>query len=194
MKLLKKIKTFFEFEKKAWFNSGLYKIQKRDFKGAVSDFNEVIRIAPSYEAYQNRAAAYSQLSQYEAAIQDLQRAIQLNPKLPEAHLGLGVINTRMGHFKQALDCYDQVINLAPGHTIAYTNRGFVKFKLLDYSGAIADFNEAIDLNDKNAMAYTNRGSVYFKMGQTQEAFADWERGKNLGYPEAEMMLANHPRR
>jgi tetratricopeptide (TPR) repeat protein len=100
----------------------------------------------------------------------------------------------MGHFKQALDCYDQVINLAPGHTIAYTNRGFVKFKLLDYSGAIADFNEAIDLNDKNAMAYTNRGSVYFKMGQTQEAFADWERGKNLGYPEAEMMLANHPRR
>ncbi|MCU0447800.1 MAG: tetratricopeptide repeat protein, partial [Microscillaceae bacterium] len=150
MKLLKQIKSFFEFEKRALFNSGVNKIQKHDFAGAVDVFNEVIREAPSYEAYQNRAAAYSRLSQYELAIQDLQRAIQMNPKLPEAHLGLGVINTRMGNLKGAIDCYNEVINLAPGHTIAYTNRGFVKFQMLDYRGAIADFDEAIELNDKNA--------------------------------------------
>jgi hypothetical protein len=44
------------------------------------------------------------------------------------------------------------------------------------------------------MAYTNRGSVYFKMGKIEQAQADWQRGKQLGYPEAEVMLQTHPSR
>ena len=53
----------------------------RQYEPALRDFNEAIRLNPSFAlAYSNRGSAYSGLQQYELAVQDYSQAIRLRPR------------------------------------------------------------------------------------------------------------------
>ena len=66
-------------------DAGIAKANKRDYSGAISEFNKVIAAKPSdAKAYYNRALARQQLSDFTGALQDLNRTISLNPNQPMA--------------------------------------------------------------------------------------------------------------
>jgi len=61
-------------------NSGVEKLEKEDYTGAVSDFSNAIKSAPNNADYlNNRGIAYSRLQDWEKAIADFTEAGRLNP-------------------------------------------------------------------------------------------------------------------
>jgi tetratricopeptide (TPR) repeat protein len=68
-------------------NQGVEKVAKADYKGALQDFNQAIKLSPKFpEAYVGRGIVYSVQGKRATAIQEFTRAIKLNPKFAEAYL------------------------------------------------------------------------------------------------------------
>ena len=79
---------------KTYFMWGNTKYYLGDYKGAITDYTQAIRLNPDYaSAYYNRGNAKSNLGQHFAAIADYDIAIRLNPDDAEAYYNRGLAKT-----------------------------------------------------------------------------------------------------
>lgn len=137
---------------------GVEKYDKQDYKGAIADYDQAIKLRPSYaDAYYNRGNSRSDLGDKKGAIADYDQAIQINR-------GWGSFNNR--YF---------------GLPTAYSNRGNVRSDLGDKKGAIADYEQAVKLKSDYAAAYYNRGIVRSDLGDNKGAIAGYQKATDL-YP------------
>ena len=96
----------------------------------VDSFNKATETSPNYAIpYYNRAFIKMKLKDYNGAIIDFNKAIELNPKSVFSYYYIN----------------------------AYHNRANSKYLLKDYKGAIIDFSKAIEHKPKFATAYYKRG-------------------------------------
>jgi tetratricopeptide (TPR) repeat protein len=116
-----------------------------------------------------------------AAIQALNKAIQLNSRYMAAYFFRAVVYQQLQEFRQSLSDYNQAIALDPKVATAYYNRGLLKEdKLNDIQGALADYNQAISLNPQDDRAYANRGILKKnKLNDHQGALSDYNQAISL---------------
>jgi tetratricopeptide (TPR) repeat protein len=71
--------------------------------------------------------------EYERALKDFQKAAELNPKLPQAHNGLGFAYRKLGAFDEALEHYDEALRLAPNFpdAIEYRAEAYLALNRID---------------------------------------------------------------
>jgi tetratricopeptide (TPR) repeat protein len=150
------------------------KYDQKDYKGAIADLTEAIRLNPNYaQAYYNRGLARSELGDKQGAIADYNTAIKINPNLAQAYLNRGVARSELGDKQGAIADYNSAIKINPNYADAYYNRGLARSELGDKQGAIADYNTAIKINPNLAQAYLNRGVARSDLGDKQGAIADY---------------------
>jgi tetratricopeptide (TPR) repeat protein len=136
--------------------------------------------APYLErAYVARGFVHLDARRLEAARADFERAVELNPRSPDAHLGRGVLRLRGGALNEALDDLDLAIALDPRYASAYDKRCVVKMALRSPAKAIADCEKAVALDPRNNEAWINTGVVYRSLGRTADAAASYERALEL---------------
>ena len=71
---------------------------------AVTVFKELIEVYPDYiEGYLGLGHAYERLSQYDEAIEAVQKAIEINPNDPLAYTSLSICYQRKGMIQEAED-------------------------------------------------------------------------------------------
>lgn len=141
----------------------------------------------SSEAWVNRATyKYKVTKDFEGALYDYNKALELQPELIEALAGRGVIKRNMGDLQGAMKDYNRAIELKADDAEVYLNRGVCKASMNDFNGAIEDFNKALEKNPNNAMTYSNIGSVYFKTAQYKKAIENYNMAIELNpvYAEA----------
>ena len=112
--------------------------------------------------YINRGGAYDYKGEYDRAIADFDKAIELNPKDGGAYINRGAVNYHKGEYDRAIADYTQAIKLDPKDAAVYTNRGIAYRRQGDFDRAIADYDKAIELNPKYANAYNGRAWAYYK--------------------------------
>jgi tetratricopeptide (TPR) repeat protein len=128
---------------------GNNRIDKKDFKGAIEDYNQALKLNPEYpDAYYGRGATKSYLGDYKAAIADYNQALKLKPEYPDAYLERGKAKHWLKDYKGAIADYNQALQLKPEYPDAYVGRGSAKSWLDDYKGAIADYRKAAELYQK----------------------------------------------
>ena len=79
---------------------------------------------------------------YDNAMIDLDKAIQMNPKFIYAYYGRGIAKSELGDYNGAIVDYDRYIELNPGDAEAYYRRGQAKEALGQKKAAKADFERA----------------------------------------------------
>jgi tetratricopeptide (TPR) repeat protein len=163
------------------------KLNKADYKGAIADFNQVLRLNPSYDlAYTGRGVARNNLEDKKGAIEDFNQAIRINPNNMRAYASRGVIISELGDKKGAEADFKKALslNIDPQDFRAYVNRGNARYALGDKQGAIIDYDQAIRLNPKFAPAYVNRGKTRYALGDKQGALADYDQAIRLNPKDA----------
>ena len=101
---------------------GYAKAELGDYRGAIADYTEVIRLQPDVaSAHYNRGLAKGKLGQHFAAIVDFDTAIRLKPDLVEAYNNRGLAKDKLGQYTAAITDYNTAIRLESNFALAYNN-------------------------------------------------------------------------
>src|SRR3972149_2138113 len=124
----------------------------------------------SAEANINHGADNYQRGQYDEAISDFSKAIEINPAYAEAYTNRGNAYATQENYDQAISDYNESLKINPRLTETYNNRGIAYGKGKgQYDKAISDFNKAIEINPTYAEVYFNKALVFEKTGRVREA-------------------------
>jgi tetratricopeptide (TPR) repeat protein len=123
-------------------------------------------------AHGERGNAHHDKGQYDPAIADYTKAIELNPTDAVVYNNRGIAYRAKGDNDSAIADYSKVVELKPRDAVAYNNRGIAYRAKGDNDSAIADHSKAIDIDPELASAYNNRGIAHRAKGDNDAAIAD----------------------
>ncbi len=127
-------------------NQGKEKANQKNYKGAIEEFNQALRINPNYEnSYVSRGFCRFSLGDTQGAIQDYNQAIRLNPSHAKAYYNRGLARRKLEDKQGAIQDYSEAIQLNPHHGKAYNNRGLIRAVLGDKQAAAEDLQKAADI-------------------------------------------------
>ncbi len=93
---------------------GARSLTERDFEQAFTHFNRALILCPGLaEGYNQRGMAHYLQDQFEAALLDYRRAVELMPCHFAAWAGLGHCHAQLEMIPQAIEAYEQVRELNP---------------------------------------------------------------------------------
>ena len=78
---------------------------------------------PSKE-YLTRALEQMRAKEYDKALEDLDRALELNPKYPDLHNFRGIVLCEQERFDEALAAFQRSAELSPSHLVPRLNLAF----------------------------------------------------------------------
>ena len=119
------------------------------------------------------AATYYAGGEYDKAIIELTKAIELEPDNADAYTNLALSHFKNGDYENAVAAWTEVIKFNPDEAGPYYERGTSYFNLDQYELAIDDLSQAIDLDPTNADAYRVRGKSHAFMEDYEQAIADF---------------------
>ena len=130
-------------------------------------------------AYNRRGVAYFNNGDYDHALADLSKRIELDSKNPEAYNNRGIVYDHKGDYTPALLDFNKAIALDPKYFGAYFNRGNVWFDKQNYPRALKDYETGIRLAPEASDGYYARGNVYLNTGDYDRAIRDYNRAIEL---------------
>ncbi len=156
----------------------------QDFAAALTAINiSAVSDSPEAEtftlqdsrAYNKRGLAHINMRNFEQAIYDYTKAIELDRHYAEAYNNRSAAHLMMENYARAvLDC-NWTLELAPHFVAAYINLGIAHTGLRDYTQALTDYRKAMELDPENLYAYYNRGNTHLWMGDLENAVADFNK-------------------
>jgi len=164
---------------------GNVRMELRDYKGAVADYSEAIRLDGPHKAlsYYGRGLARSKLADLTAAADDLRQAMTLDRSLEqdqaEGRAELAQILLRLGDPAAAIVEYDKAIERDPNRLSLYLRRALAHTAAGDDARAEADYTRALELDSRCAEALAGRAHVRAAMGRHDEAEADTHRAISI---------------
>jgi Flp pilus assembly protein TadD len=141
--------------------------------------------------WHERAVALGQSGQTEAAIASDEKAIRLNPLLPEPLNHLGTLEAARGRFARALEVLDASVALDPNNAKAWNNRGNVLRALGRNEEAAGAFRKAAELSPSDPDPANGLGVLLVQSGHAAEAASLFRRALDLAprFTEARLNLA-----
>ena len=132
------------------------------------------------------ASELTETENFEDAIIEYTRVIELQPNNADAYHNRGIIKAKNKDFVGAIDDFANTIRIKPNHDLAYFNRGNAKDDLKDYTNAILDYDKAIKLNVSNSNYYNNRGIAKGHLGDYSGAIKDYSKGIEINPLDAQI--------
>lgn len=121
------------------------------------------------EEYNQRAINNMYAKQYDQAILEFTKVIELNPGDSVAYLDRGLAKEFNNDFKGAIQDYTLQLKIDPQMVDAYFLRALLEDKLSQKSKAKADYLKTIELEEENADAHYFLGNIYFKKKKYKRA-------------------------
>jgi len=144
------------------------------WKDELSLWNDNVTKTPNLSiALMNRGLAYADLGQWEKAIDDYSRVLEIDPTYVETYDNRGVAYCNLNQWEKAIDDFSKAIKIDSNFLRAYYNRGIAYGKIGPMDKSIADYSRLIEIYPKSDKAYANRGVDYFKLGQLDKAIVDY---------------------
>ncbi len=107
---------------------------------------------PDFSFYEKRADASLSKGEFDSALTDYTKAIEMNAASPEAFLGRGMAYANKQSFDLAVADYNKAIELKPKYSAAYENRAESFEKKGEKEKAVADYDKAVEFESSNESA------------------------------------------
>jgi serine/threonine protein kinase/tetratricopeptide (TPR) repeat protein len=156
-----------------------------DFAAAVRVFTGCILNRPDHaHAYHCRGHAYFKLGQYDKAVADCSRAVELDPKHEHAWYNRGVAYASLGQYDRAADDYETFLKLAPTNAgvhnaLAWLLATSPDAKRLDPDRAVRLAEKAVQLAPKAGSYWRTLGVAHYRAGHWRAAVAALDRSVEL---------------
>ncbi len=142
----------------------------------------------SIEALLVLADCHAHAGDFQAALGDYDRIIELEPRIAEVHNNRGLALQTLGRLADSLASYDRALDLSPNFSDAHVNRGNALHALSRPDEALAAYEHALALNADRAEAHLGRGNLLCDMGRHDDALMAYDRALALKPELAEAWL------
>ena len=163
--------------KTAWkyFTQANQYYDSKKYDRAIDSLDKAIALQSDEPLFYNkRGLARYNLNQSDLAIDDYNKAIELDQYYAEPHCNRALIYADRGDSSAARSGFLVAIRLDPNCSEFYKQDGLFCLNSLGlYGQAIEDFNEAIKLKSDDESNYYNRGLAYYQLGQYSQAIEDF---------------------
>jgi len=147
--------------------------------GSTASSAQVSITPPTAHDYYDRGMKGVLLGDRKAAIADLTKAIEMDPKMTAAYDGRATGRLIEEDYDGAIADNTKVIELDPRNARAYHARGVAKLYKKDYASAAEDFSKTIELDPKHMLAYEKRSEAKEGLGDLDGAIADVTKAMEL---------------
>lgn len=144
--------------------------------------------------YPNTPLPYNNLGHYlrrqnlpDQALENYNKAIQLEPTKAQPYNNRGKIYFDHGEIDKALADYNKCIELEPNHVNALANRGAAFGMKQEWEKALNDLNKAIELEPLHSNALSNRAFVWFQMQEYEKSIEDFNRYLAVKHNDADVI-------
>lgn len=153
-----------------WDHLGIALQRVRDHGGAASAFRNALRLAPaSAPGWVNASCNEFEGGNAAEALRYAQRAIALDPHLPEAQVALGNALAGLGRRDEAIAALTQAVTLRPDFAAAHLSLG----SALESAGRLADAvrhnSRAAQLAPHRVEPHINLGGLFSRLGDVASA-------------------------
>ncbi len=138
---------------------------KNNLEKALIDYNSICTNWPSKEAFYFRGTIRHQLSQFDLAINDLNKALTM--PIPETQIALFKIG-------QGGDGVTGITTMNDIDADIWNIIGLCKFEMNNYKIAVQSFSQGISIIDNYPELLINRARAYEKLGNTKGAILDYK--------------------
>jgi tetratricopeptide (TPR) repeat protein len=161
-------------------------IQAGDLPAAAALFAELMDQHPEDASlYGNAAVVSRRLGRLDEAVAFLQRAIRLDPSLPELSFNLGNALAQKGDWDGAINAYKRALELRPDYPGALFNLGNALLSAGQIEAAIGSYAKAIWLKPDFPDPYFNLGNAFRDQGLLEPAIRAYRSGLSLDRGRAE---------
>jgi tetratricopeptide (TPR) repeat protein len=120
---------------------------------------------------------------YPEALEELNKAIDLDPRNAEAYYWRGRTQVNLGRLDQGVDDFKKAVEFKPDYSEAYDHLGWLAAKQGQVNEAIAFLTKSVEFKPENAWAFYNRSRLFFGKGDVANAMKDAEKACGLGYQD-----------
>jgi tetratricopeptide (TPR) repeat protein len=154
---------------KEYLEKGNLFYDKRKFKEALIQYDEIIKDVNYLSALSNKGRSLAQLGENKKALEIFNLVLDINSNFVYALLGMSAIFFNQGKYQEAIDWCDKVLAIDPNNVVSLSNKGIALKKQGKYPEAIeySDKALAIDPNDINALY--NKGNSLYEQRKYPEA-------------------------
>jgi len=110
---------------------------------------------PDHAFYQKRAGSFIAKGDFDSAVTDLTKAIELNSTDASDFVSRGMAYYNKKSYDLAIADFDKALALKPNDSMTYVDHGFANEKLGNADKALGDFKKAFDLDNTNETASLN---------------------------------------
>ncbi len=123
-----------------------------------------------------RGIAYERLKEFDKAVADFRRVLELDPDNADALNYLGYTWVDRGeNLTEAFDMIRKAVALEPESGAITDSLGWAHYKLGEYEEAKIHLEKAVVLTPASATIVDHLGDVYWKLGRFREAGYQWQR-------------------
>ena len=129
------------------------KADNEDFRGAVGDYNEFYDAMlgqTSAEFYFIRSQAEMQCRMYQQAVNDMNKAVELDPDNVLYWVEKGGVHLRVNQVGEAIEALEKAVGLDPENAPAYRMLGYSQIQNKEKEKGLANLQKAKDLGDEVA--------------------------------------------
>lgn len=145
----------------------------QDFKGAIADYKEAMRLQPTAMSFGERVSIQSQIIDLENAIADTRLLNSANHLSSPLFFEEARGKVDLGEYSEALSDLDLVLQMQPDRAEALCQRAKVHAKLGNPASAVEDIARALQLEPDNREFRLARAIVRLSVGDGAGAIADF---------------------
>jgi tetratricopeptide (TPR) repeat protein len=143
------------------------------FKEALEAYDKAVELHPHYNTYNHRGLFKADIHDYEGALLDYDKTIELRPNDSIGYNNRGLTRKELKDYQGALADYDQAIALEPENGGYYFNKSQIYYAQGDYPKAFEAIQEAVIRGPNQNSFYELRGLIYYYLKDTQKALDDF---------------------
>jgi tetratricopeptide (TPR) repeat protein len=155
----------------AWLGRSVAKLQIGDSAGALADADEALRRCPeeqSAPAYHARGGARCKLRDFRGAVQDYNKAIQLNPEFVEAYISRGNARYHLRDRSCFFD-YRMSFRIDPQRAAEELSRIIVDDARRNADEVLENCEKHLRINPRDFTAHVRKALTVSLLGRAEEA-------------------------
>ena len=149
-----------------------YQYSKTFKNGEVLWSNVIEHYPNNFLGYMNRGEFRVSKLKDTLALEDFNKALQLNPDYAGLYFNRAFVYTRLKQKDLAYTDLNKAIEKDASYMVAYLNRGLLHEDNNNIDAAIKDFTKVIELAPNDYFGYYNRATLYNRKGNYTEAISD----------------------